>query len=77
MLYIEKDKLEFQERVNKMIEVIKRKIDEIKESKRSYLTMLEKGNTLFEDEYILNRIKECRIEIDVLEEVLDEYEKEI
>lgn len=77
MLYIEKDKLEFQERVNKMIEVIKRKIDEIKEAKRSYLTMLEKGNTLFEDEYILNRIKECRIEIDVLEEVLDEYEKEI
>lgn len=60
-----------------MIEVIKRKIDEIKEAKRGYLTMLEKGNTLFEDEYILNRIKECRIEIDVLEEVLDEYEKEI
>ena len=56
-----------------MLEILERKIEEIKLQKKDYLTMLERGNTLFEDEYILNRIKECRIEIDVLEEVLDEY----
>lgn len=58
-----------------MIEILQRKIEEIKLRKNDYLGMLERGNTLFEDEYILNRIKECRIEIDVLEEVLDEYEE--
>lgn len=59
-----------------MKEILLRKIEEIKIQKKDYLTMLERGNTLFEDEYILNRIKECRIEIDVLEEVLDEYEED-
>lgn len=59
-----------------MLEILERKIEEIKLQKKDYLTMLERGNTLFEDEYILNRIKECRIEIDVLEEVLDEYKND-
>ena len=58
-----------------MKEILERKIEEIKLQKKDYLAMLERGNTLFEDEYILNRIKECRIEIDVLEEVLEEYEE--
>lgn len=58
-----------------MKEIIERKIEEIKLQKNDYLSMLERGNTLFEDEYILNRIKECRIEIDVLIEVLEEYEE--
>lgn len=58
-----------------MIEILQRKIEEIKLQKRDYLDMLENGNTLFEDEYIINRIKECRIEIDVLYEVLEEYEE--
>lgn len=58
-----------------MIEILQRKIEEIKLRKNDYLSMLERGNTRFEDEYILNRIKECRIEIDILEEVLEEYEE--
>ena len=53
-----------------MKEIIEDKIKEIKKRQWDYLDMLEYGNKYFTDEYITERVKECRIEIDVLTDVL-------
>lgn len=56
-----------------MKEIIERKIKDLEETKRDYINMIEEGS-LFEDSYILKQIKCCRDKIDVLKDVIDEYE---
>lgn len=57
-----------------MIDIIKYKIKELEEQKSNYIEMLESG-TIFEDSYILKQLKICRAKIDVLKDVIDEYEE--
>ena len=56
-----------------MILLINKKIEEKKKLMNDYLEMLEIGS-VFTDDYILERIKECRTEINVLKELIEEYE---
>lgn len=53
--------------------IVEKKIEEKQKLMNDYLEMLEIGS-FFTDEYIIERIKECRTEINVLKEVIEEYE---
>lgn len=59
-----------------MIDIIKDKIKDLEETKSDYLEMLEHGS-LFEDSYILKQLRLCNSKIDVLKDVIDEYEEKI
>lgn len=59
-----------------MQEIIERKIKDLEETKSNYLEMLESGS-IFEDSYIIKQLKICRAKIDVLKDVIDEYEEMI
>ena len=60
-----------------MRRIVLRKLKEIKEEMKDYLEMLETGETYFTEKYLLSRIKECRDKKWLLEEILEEYDKEI
>ena len=57
-----------------MQEIIERKIKDLEETKSNYLEMLEHGS-LFEDSYLLKQLRLCNSKIDVLKDVIDEYEE--
>lgn len=59
-----------------MIDIIKDKIKELEETKSDYLEMLEHGS-LFEDSYLLKRLRLCNSKIDLLKDIIDEYEEMI
>ena len=59
-----------------MKEIIERKIKDLEETKSDYLEMLEHGS-LFEDSYLLKQLRLCNSKIDVLKDVIDEYEEVI
>ena len=59
-----------------MRKLVVRKLREVTREMKDYLEMLESGETSFTEEYILMRIKECRDKKWVLEEILEEYDKE-
>ena len=61
-------------KANFLVEIIENKMDEIRKRKSGYLEMLERGIKLYPQEYIIERIKECRGELDILSEILEEYE---
>lgn len=56
--------------------IVERKLKEIKEEMKEYLDTLELRNRVFPDEYVLSRIRECRVQVWLLEEILEEYENE-
>lgn len=57
-----------------MKDIIERKIKEIEIQLNDYIDMLdEKG--YFTTYYIIDRIKECKAEIEILKEVVAEYEE--
>lgn len=59
-----------------MRRLVVRKLREITREMKDYLEMLENGKSSFTDYYIEERIKELRCQKWVLEEVLEEYDKE-
>ena len=56
--------------------IVERKLKEIKEEMKEYLDTLELRNRVFPDEYVLRKIRECRVQVWLLEEILEEYENE-
>lgn len=57
-----------------MKEIIERKIKDLEETKSIWVDRLDKGS-LFDDTYVYERIKTSRDKIDVLKDVLDEFEE--
>ena len=57
-----------------MKDVIEEKIEDIETQLDKYIDMLDE-RSYFSKDYIIDRIKECKIEIGVLKEVLEEYEE--
>lgn len=57
-----------------MKEIIERKIKDLEETKSIWIDRLDHGS-LFDDTYVYERIKTCRDKIDVLKDILDEYEE--
>ena len=57
-----------------MKEIIERKIKALEQTKSEWLDRLDTGS-LFDDSYVYERIKSSRDMIDVLKDVLDEYEE--
>lgn len=57
-----------------IVDIIDDKLEEIRKQKSDYLEMLETGIDYFPQEYLIERIKECRCEIDVLKDILNEFE---
>lgn len=56
-----------------MKELINKKILELMESKSIWIDRLDQGS-LFDDSYVYERIKSYRDKIDVLKDILDEFE---
>ena len=57
-----------------MKDIIEEKIEDIEIQLNKYIDMLDE-RSYFSTQYIIDRIKECKIEIGVLKEVLEEYEE--
>lgn len=57
-----------------MKELIERKIKDLEKTKGEWLDRLDYGS-LYEDSYVYERIKSARDKIDVLKDLLDEYEE--
>lgn len=57
-----------------MKEIIERKIKDLEETKSIWIDRLDHGS-LFDDSYVYERIKTSRDKIDVLKDILDEYEE--
>lgn len=57
-----------------MKEIIERKIKALEQTKSEWLDRLDTGS-LFDDTYVYERIKTSRDKIDVLKDILDEFEE--
>lgn len=57
-----------------MKDIIERKIKEIEIQLNDYIDMLDE-RSYFTTDYIIGRIKECKVELGILKEVILEYEE--